>query len=109
MAKRQFERPLPGSAYSKAQRDAWGAAQDAARAAGVVPPNATPTKRQSRAKTLVAQQASSCFDSLSYRDGTVTAVFAKDGSEYEYDMSLADAREWFADASLGGFFNSEIR
>lgn len=109
--KRQFERPLPGSAYSKAQRDAWGAEQDrarAARAAQGAQPKPT-ARRPSRAKALVADASgSTCFDSLKYRDGTVTAVFT-DGSVYEYDMSRADAKEWFNDPSLGEFFNSEIR
>ena len=114
MTKRQFERPLPGSTYSKVQREAWGAEQDRARAArtaqaaqGIAKPTA---KRASRAKTLVADTSgSTCFDSLVYRDGTVTAVFLKDGSEYEYDVTLGEARDWFDDASLGGYFNDQIR
>jgi hypothetical protein len=29
--------------------------------------------------------------------------------EWTYEMSRADAKEWFDDASLGGFFNDNIR
>ena len=51
------------------------------------------------------------LDSLVYRKGLVTAVFSKGGGAgtYEYEMSLAEAREWFADPSLGEYFNAEIR
>jgi hypothetical protein len=115
MAKRQFERPAPGNKFSQAQRDEWGRQQDIARAQraanaaqGVTPPKA---KRATRAKTLVADTSDSeCFDSLVYRDGTVTASFIgpADG-EWQFDMSLAEAREWFADDSLGGYFNDNVR
>jgi hypothetical protein len=112
---RQFDRPPPGNRYSAAERRAWGAAQDAARAAraaqaaqGVKP---TPAKRQTRAKTLVADvSGSTCFDSLTYKDGTVTASFANPTvGVWQYDMSLKEAREWFADDSLGGYFNDNIK
>jgi len=118
MSKRQFERPLPGSAYTKAQRDAWGLEQDRARAAraaqaalGIKP---TPAKRATRSNALVADTSgSSCFDSLVYRDGVVTASFIGPAAgEWDYDMTLADAREWFAEAdggSLGGWFNDNVK
>jgi hypothetical protein len=109
---RQFVRPAPGSSYSAAERKAWGKLQDRLRAERLAPAyqKPTPAPRKSRAKTLVADTSgSACFDDLRYRDGTVTAVFAKNGAEYEYDMSLADAREWFDSDSLGEFFNSEVR
>jgi hypothetical protein len=112
MAKRQFDRPPPGNRYTEAERKAWGAEQDRLRALRNAPDyqKPAPARRQSRAKTLVADTSgSSCFDSLVYRNGVVTAVFAKDGSEYDYGMSLADARDWFSDGSLGGFFNDEVR
>ena len=112
---RQFDRPAPGNRYSAAERKAWGAAQDAARAAraaqtaqGVKP---TTKPRASRAKTLVADtSASTCFDSLVYRNGVVTASFIGPAAGvWDYDVDLATAREWFADPSLGGFFNDQIK
>jgi hypothetical protein len=113
MAKRQFERPLPGSAYSKAQRDAWGAEQDRLRALRNAPgyQRPTPAKRQTRAKTLTADcSGSECFDSLTFKDGTVTANFIGPAAgEWQYDISLKEAREWFGDDSLGGYFNDNIR
>lgn len=62
-------------------------------------------------QTLVADQASSCFDDLRYSQsaGGVFATFAKDGSSYFYPMSRADAVEWFDDESLGEYFNEVVR
>lgn len=62
-------------------------------------------------KTLVATQPSDCFDSLTWRSGVATAVFAKGGGQgtYEYEMELDEFLEWCADESLGGYFNAEIR
>jgi hypothetical protein len=70
-----------------------------------------PAKRASRAQTLVADvSGSECFDSLTYKNGTVTASFIGPASgEWQYDMSLAEAREWFSDDSLGGYFNDNVR
>ena len=113
MSKRQFERPAPGNKFTEAQRKEWGRQQDIARAARNAPgyQKPTPAKRASRAKTLVADTSGSeCFDSLVYRDGTVTASFIGPAAgEWRYDMSLAEAREWFNSDSLGGYFNDEIR
>lgn len=116
MPKRQFERPAPGNQYTKAQRDAWGAEQDRLRAAraaqaaqGIKP---TPAKRASRSKPLVADVGgSTCFDSLVYRDGVVTASFVGPASgTWQYEMSRADAKEWFNDPeSLGKYFNDNVR
>lgn len=115
MAKRQFDRPAPGKYYTEAQRREWGRQQDIARAQraanaaqGITPPKA---KRPSRAKTLVADTSgSSCFDSLTYKNGTVTASFIGPAAgEWQYDMSLAEAREWFNADSLGGYFNDNVR
>ena len=115
MAKRQFDRPAPGKTTLRPQREEWGRQQDIARAQraasaaqGITPPKA---KRPSRAKTLVADTSGSdCFDSLVYRDGTVTASFIGPAAgEWQYDMSLAEAREWFSDDSLGGYFNDNVR
>jgi hypothetical protein len=110
---RQFVRPKPGSNYSSAQRAEWGAEQDRARAARTAgtEPKATPAKRATRSKVLVADTAGSeCFDSLEYSDGTVTASFIGPASgEWTYDISLAEAKEWFSDDSLGGYFNDNVR
>jgi hypothetical protein len=112
--KRQFERPSPGNKYTAAERAEWGRQQDiarAGRAAGIAAPKATPAKRASRAKTLVADTSGSeCFASLTYQDGTVTADFiGPTAGIWEFDMSLSEAREWFDSDSLGGYFNDEIR
>jgi len=108
---RQFERPAPGNKYTAAERAEWGRQQDRARAARVTQPKATPAKRQSRSKTLVADTSNSeCFDSLTYTDGVVTASFSGPAAGiWEYDVDLATAREWFDDDSLGGYFNDQIR
>jgi hypothetical protein len=111
---RQFERPAPGNKFIAAQRAEWGRQQDIARAQraqGTAQPKPTPKSRASRAQTLVADTSGSeCFDSLVYRDGTVTASFVGPAAGvWEYDMSLSEAREWFSDDSLGGYFNDEIR
>jgi hypothetical protein len=80
-------------------------------AAQAAQPKPTPAKRANRARTLEADTSgSSCFDSLIYKDGVVTASFANPTiGEWSYDMSLKDAREWFSDSSLGGFFNDNVR
>jgi hypothetical protein len=62
-------------------------------------------------KTLTATQPSDCFDSLTWKNGVATAVFAKGGGEgtYEYDVTLDEFLDWAADSSLGGYFNLNIR
>jgi hypothetical protein len=62
-------------------------------------------------KVMEAEQDSTCFSDLRYSAsaGGVYATFAKDGSQYFYPLSRAEAREWFEDDSLGGFFNAEVR
>ena len=53
---------------------------------------------------------SECFDSLTYKNGVVTASFIGPAAGvWEYEMSLAEAREWFSDDSLGGYFNDNVR
>jgi hypothetical protein len=108
---RKFERPAPGNKYTAEQRKAWGAEQDRLRAERASQPKPTPTKRPTRAKTLSADTSgSSCFNSLTYKDGVVTASFANPTiGDWEYDMSLKEAREWFNDDSLGGYFNDNVR
>lgn len=111
---RKFDRPPPGNRYTAAQRAEWGRQQDIARAqraAGATQPKATPAKRPSRSKELVADTSgSTCFDSLTYKNGVVTASFIGPAAgEWDYDMSLKEAREWFSDKSLGGYFNDNIR
>lgn len=62
-------------------------------------------------KVLVADTSdSSCFDDLRYSptDGGVYATFSRDGSQYFYEMSRADAKEWFDD-DLGRYFNENVR
>ena len=69
-------------------------------------------------KTIYADAASECFESLSWRadpdgdgtDGTAHAVFNKrdPGGGYDYDVDLDTFLEWTSD-SLGEFFNAEIR
>jgi hypothetical protein len=70
-----------------------------------------PAKRPSRATELKADvSGSSCFTSLKFRNGVVTAVFANPTiGTWQYEMSRADAKEWFDSESLGGFFNDEVR
>ena len=116
MAKRQFDRPAPGKYYTEAQRKEWGRQQDIARAQraaraaqGITPPKAK--QRATRAKTLVADTSGSeCFDSLTYKNGVVTASVHRPrrwglGIRHEF----AEAREWFSDDSLGGYFNDNVR
>lgn len=61
-------------------------------------------------KQLVATNASDCFDSLTWKDGVTTAVFAKGGGAgtYQYQVTLDEFLEWCA-GSLGEYFNAEIR
>ncbi len=110
---RKFERPAPGNKFTDAERKAWGAEQDRQRALRNAPgyTKPTPKPRASRSKPLIADvSGSTCFDSLVYRNGVVTASFIGPASgEWDYEMSLADARAWFSSPSLGGFFNDEIR
>lgn len=65
-------------------------------------------KKTKRVALRADAEASTCFDELSFRAGTVFATFT-DGSEYTYDMSKAEAKEWFDDPSLGGYFNAVVR
>jgi hypothetical protein len=107
---RQFVRPPPGSNYSAAERKAWGEAQDRLRAERAAQPK-PPAKRQTRAKTLKADTSGSeCFSALTFKNGVVSATFANPTvGTWEYEMSRADAKEWFDDASLGSFFNENVR
>lgn len=73
-------------------------------------PTPTPTKgHNSRGKTLVADTSDSvCFSDLRFKGGTVYATFAKDNSQYTYDMTRGEAKEWFDD-DLGRYFNAVVR
>ena len=108
---RQFERPAPGNKYTAEERAAWGAEQDRLRAERNAQAKPTPAKRPTRAKTLNADcSGSTCFEALTYRDGVVTASFANPTiGDWDYEMSLSEAREWFSDDSLGGYFNDNVR
>jgi hypothetical protein len=66
-----------------------------------------PIKKKPR-KLFADASDSTCFDDLSYEGGVVTAIFT-DGSIYDYPMSKSEARDWFDDPSLGGYFNSVVR
>jgi hypothetical protein len=48
---------------------------------------------------------------LVYRSGVVTASFIGPAAgEWQYEMSRADAKEWFNDPeSLGKYFNDNVR
>jgi hypothetical protein len=65
--------------------------------------------RKHTSKVLVADQGSACFDDLRWKGGTAFATFAKDGSQYTYDMSRGDFEEWMDSGSLGGWFNEELK
>jgi len=109
---RKFERPAPGNKYTAEERAAWGREQDRLRAERAAQAKPTPAKRATRAKTLKADTSGSeCFDSLTYKDGTVTASFiGPSAGEWQYEMSLKEAREWFnSEDGLGEYFNENIR
>lgn len=103
----------PGNKYTPEQRRAWGAEQDRLRTLRNAPgyQKPAPAKRASRAKTLTADTSgSTCFDSLTYKNGTVTASFIGPAAGvWEYEATLAEAREFFAADSLGGWFNENWR
>jgi len=66
-------------------------------------------KRSHHAPKVLVGGDSSCFDDLRWKGGTAYATFAKDGEQYEYDMSRADFKDWIESGSLGGYFNANIR
>lgn len=74
----------------------------------LAPPKSHNTPR--RKPPLVWDGDSECFSDLRYSPsaGGVYATFARDGSQYFYPMSRAEARDWFND-DVGRVFNSEIR
>jgi hypothetical protein len=110
---RQYEPHGAGLKYSDAERKAWSIEQVRLAALRKAPgyEKPAPAKRASRAQKLEADTSgSSCFASLEYSDGVVTASFANPTiGDWDYEMSLKEAREWFNDESLGGFFNDNIR
>jgi len=63
-----------------------------------------------RGKTIYADAASECFESLSWRKGIAHAEFNKRNPNggYDYEIDLDTFLEWASD-SLGEFFNAEIR
>ena len=66
-------------------------------------------KRRSRAKPLIADTSdSACFSDLRWKGGVAYATFARDGSQYEYDMSRSEFKDWMDD-DLGAYFNENIR
>lgn len=75
----------------------------------LAPPKSHNTPRR-RGKPLVWDGDSECFSDLRYSPsaGGVYATFARDGSQYFYPMSRAEAKDWFGD-DVGRVFNAEIR
>ena len=67
-----------------------------------------PLKKKPKRLLVADTSDSTCFDDLTYADGAVVAVFT-DGTVYSYPMSKSEARDWFDDTSLGGYFNAVIR
>ena len=65
-------------------------------------PKAAKPKKPQR---IEATNASTCFESLTWKDGIATAVFAKNGATYQYEVSRDEFRDWIA-GSLGQWFNS---
>ncbi len=108
---RKFDRPAPGNRYTAEQRAEWGRQQDIARAERALRKEVLKPKRPSRAKELVADcSGSSCFEDLRYKNGVVHATFIGPAAgTWDYEMSRADAKSWFDDESLGGWFNDELR
>jgi hypothetical protein len=110
---RQYEPHGAGLKYSDAERKAWSIEQVRLAALRKAPgyEKPTPAKRASRAKTLEADTSgSSCFDSLTYDSGVVTASFSNPTiGDWDYDMSLKDFREWASSESLGGWFNDNLK
>jgi hypothetical protein len=111
MAKRVFERPKPGSDYTAEQRAAWGREQDRLRAERALQPKPTPPKRASRATELKADTSgSSCFSAAKFKNGVLSLTFANPTvGTWEYEISRAEAKEFFDSESLGGWFNDNLR
>jgi hypothetical protein len=66
-------------------------------------------KHHKRSKTIEADASgSTCFSALEWFGGMVTAEF-RDGSVYTYEMTRKEAKDWFNDDSLGGYFNDAVR
>jgi hypothetical protein len=103
--------------YSREERLAWGREQDrlraerAARAAqGIVDPKKPAAPRKSRAKPVVFDGGSTCFDDLSYADGGVYATFANPTrGTWFYPMTKKEAKAWASAPSYGQYFNDEVR
>ena len=104
-------RPAPGNKYSDAERKAWGAEQDRLRAERALQPKPTPAKRASRAKELTADTSgSTCFSAAKFKNGVLSLTFANPTiGTWEYEMSRAEAKEFFDSDSLGSYFNENIR
>jgi hypothetical protein len=107
---RKFERPAPGNQYSTEERKAWGELQDRLRAERALQPK-LPAKRASRAKELKADTSgSTCFSAAKFKNGVLSLTFANPTvGTWEYEMSRAEAKEFFDSESLGGYFNDNIR
>ena len=59
-------------------------------------------------KTLRAAQTSDCFESVTFKDGMCTCVFARDGYVWNQSMSTADFLDAFGQTdSLGQAWNED--
>ncbi len=67
-----------------------------------------PGRGHNRKQTIVADQGSTCFDDLRWKDGTAYMTF-QDGYEDEVDMDRSEFMDWVESGSLGGYFNANIR
>lgn len=61
-------------------------------------------------RKITAPDVSTCFSSLTWKNGIATATFAKGGGlgTYEYECTRQEFKDWIAE-SQGGYFNENIR
>ena len=63
----------------------------------------------SKAKTIVAQQDSTCFSDLRFKKGVAYFTFARDGYTETATMSRQEFKEWVQSNSLGQWYNANLR
>jgi predicted metal-binding transcription factor (methanogenesis marker protein 9) len=59
-------------------------------------------------KTLVADEASTCFSEMRWQDGIAYATFARDGYQIELEMTKQEFQEWENCGSLGSYYNGVL-
>jgi hypothetical protein len=104
-------KPLPqASALSRSIAKGLSRGLPKATAPTPAPPKAGHNFLRFRRPIVADASDSQCFSDLRFspKDGGVYAEFRRDGSQYFYPMTRADAREWFGD-DLGRYFNSSVR